>query len=86
LTLAEHAHTAVLTVADDGPGIPQEHHQRVFERFTRLDDARSSNTGGTGLGLAITMDIVHRHHGTITIDADHQPGTRFVITLPTTTG
>jgi signal transduction histidine kinase len=86
LTLTEHDHTAVLTVADDGPGIPQEHHQRVFERFTRLDDARSSNTGGTGLGLAITMDIVHRHHGTITIDADHQPGTRFVITLPTTTG
>ena len=84
LTLAEHDHTAVLTVADDGPGIPQEQHQRVFERFTRLDDARSSTTGGTGLGLAITMDIVRRHHGTITIDPEHQPGTRFVITLPTT--
>jgi signal transduction histidine kinase len=85
LTLAEHDHSAVLTIADDGPGIPHHQHHRVFERFTRLDDARSSTTGGTGLGLAITMDIVHRHHGTIAIDPHHQPGTRFVITLPTAT-
>jgi signal transduction histidine kinase len=83
LTLAERHHTAVLTVADDGPGIPTEQHQRVFERFTRLDDARSGATGGTGLGLAIAMDIVRRHHGSIAIDPDHRPGTRFVITLPT---
>ncbi|HEX8859424.1 MAG TPA: HAMP domain-containing sensor histidine kinase, partial [Actinomycetes bacterium] len=83
LTLAEHDHTAVLTVADDGPGIPPEHHQRVFERFTRLDQARSAATGGAGLGLAITLDIVRRHHGTIEIDPRHQPGARFVVTLPT---
>jgi len=56
----------------------------VFERFTRLDEARSAATGGAGLGLAITLDIVRRHHGTIVIDPQHQPGTRFVITLPTT--
>jgi signal transduction histidine kinase len=84
LTLAEHDHTAVLTVADDGPGIPAGQRGRVFERFTRLDAARSTTTGGAGLGLAITLDIVRRHHGTISIDPDHQPGTRFIITLPTT--
>jgi signal transduction histidine kinase len=73
----------VLTVADDGPGIPELERERVFERFARLDDARSADTGGTGLGLAITRDIVERHGGTITIDPDHRLGTRFRITLPT---
>jgi signal transduction histidine kinase len=71
----------VLSVADDGPGIPAGQHQRAFERFTRLDEART--TGGTGLGLAITREIIQRHHGTIAIDPDHHPGTRFVVTLPT---
>jgi signal transduction histidine kinase len=83
LTLAERDHTAVLTVADDGPGIPPDQHDRVFERFTRLDEARSTATGGSGLGLAITLDIIRRHHGTIAIDPHHRPGTRFVVTLPT---
>jgi signal transduction histidine kinase len=84
LTLAEVDHRAVLTVADDGPGIAPQHHARVFERFTRLDQARSASTGGVGLGLAIVADIVQRHHGTITIDPQHRPGARFIITLPTT--
>jgi signal transduction histidine kinase len=81
LTLTERDHTAVLSVADDGPGIPADQHDRVFERFTRLDEART--TGGTGLGLAITREIVRRHHGTIAVDPSHHPGTRFVVTLPT---
>jgi signal transduction histidine kinase len=82
LTLAERDHAAVLSVADDGPGIPPEQHQRVFERFTRLDEARSAATGGAGLGLAIALDIVRRHRGRIAIDLDHRPGARFVVTLP----
>jgi signal transduction histidine kinase len=82
LTLAEHGGRAVLTVADDGPGIPPAEQERIFERFARLDDARNADTGGTGLGLAITRDIVERHHGTIEIDSDHAPGARFRITLP----
>ncbi len=82
LTLSEHDHTAVLGVADDGPGIPTDQHERVFERFTRLDGARTT-TGGSGLGLAIARDIVQRHHGTIGIDPDHHPGTHLVVTLPT---
>jgi signal transduction histidine kinase len=83
LTLAERDHAAILSVADDGPGIPPDQHLRVFERFTRLDEARSSATGGAGLGLAITLDIVRRHHGTVAIDPHHRPGARFVVTLPT---
>jgi len=82
VTLAEESDHAVLTVTDDGPGIPAEHHRRVFERFTRLDDARTAGTGGVGLGLAIANEIVHHHGGTIAIDPHHQPGARFVITLP----
>jgi signal transduction histidine kinase len=83
LALTEHDHTAVLTVADDGPGIPPEQHERAFERFTRLDDARSATTGGTGLGLAITRDIIERHGGSIRIDDDGRPGTHFTVILPT---
>lgn len=83
LTLAEQDGTAVLTVADDGPGIPPAEHERVFERFARLDAARTA--GGAGLGLAITRDIVERHGGTVVIDPDHRPGTRVVVTLPAST-
>jgi len=74
---------ATLTVADDGAGIPAADRDRVFERFTRLDHARSRNTGGTGLGLSIVADVVHAHHGTVHI-SDNQPGARLTITLPTT--
>jgi len=82
LEVGEVAGEAVLTVADDGPGIPPDQHERVFERFTRLDDARSNGTGGAGLGLAIARDIVEGHGGTITIDPDHRPGARFVVAVP----
>lgn len=58
---------AVLDVQDDGPGIPLKDHQRVFERFTRLDDARTRDAGGSGLGLAIAHRITTAHHGTLTI-------------------
>ena len=81
LALAEHGDHAVLTVTDDGPGIPPPLRERVFERFVRLDEARTRDDGGTGLGLAITREIVQRHGGTIRID-DHSDGARFVIELP----
>ncbi|MFJ9629680.1 sensor histidine kinase [Streptomyces sp. NPDC101175] len=57
----------VLTVHDDGPGVPSEDAERIFERFVRLDDARSRHDGGTGLGLAIARDLAHRHRGTLTL-------------------
>ena len=80
LSLEEQDGHAVLTVADDGPGIPGQEHERVFERFAQLHPARSS--GGAGLGLAITREIVERHGGTVRIDPDHRQGTRLVVRLP----
>ena len=74
---------ATLAVLDDGPGIPADRREVVFERFTRLDDARSASDGGAGLGLAIAREIAERHHGTLELDVGHAPGSRFVLTLPT---
>src|SRR4051794_8405151 len=73
---------AVLTVADDGPGIPAEARESVFERFSRLDDARSADGGGAGLGLAIARDIAVRHGGSLVLDGEGTSGARFVLTLP----
>ncbi len=75
----------VLYVADDGPGISPEHREHVFERFTRLDEARSRDRGGAGLGLAIVREIVQKLGGTVWIE-DNQPGARMVVRLPATTG
>jgi signal transduction histidine kinase len=70
-----------ITVADDGPGIPVADRDRVFDRFTRLDDARSRDAGGTGLGLAIVRELVQAHGGRIDL-ADAGPGLRAVVHLP----
>lgn len=84
LAVAERDEAALLTVADDGPGIPPEAHRLVFERFRRLDAARRPHAGGAGLGLAITRDIVTRHGGTIAVDPAHHPGARIIVALPRT--
>jgi len=70
-----------MTVSDDGPGIPLEERERVFERFTRLDEGRARDDGGAGLGLAIVREIVAKHGGRIDI-ADGGPGACFVVDLP----
>ena len=80
--LREYAGHSELVVADDGPGVPSEHHAAVFKRFTRLDEARSQDAGGSGLGLAIANDIVTRHAGTIGIASSDGEGARFVVTMP----
>lgn len=72
---------AVVTVRDDGAGIPVDMHQEVFERFARIDEARSSTDGGTGLGLAIVRGIAESHDGTVTIEPTEH-GTSVVIRLP----
>ncbi|MBI4883593.1 MAG: HAMP domain-containing protein [Actinobacteria bacterium] len=71
-----------LTVDDDGAGIAEADRFRVFERFTRLDEARTTGVGGTGLGLAIAHDIVVRHGGSISVETSPLGGARFVVTLP----
>lgn len=76
-------HHAVLEVHDDGPGIPPHDRERVFNRFTRLDDARTRDTGGTGLGLPIARRIATSHHGTLhATDDPDTGGARLVATLP----
>jgi signal transduction histidine kinase len=70
-----------MTVSDDGPGIPLEERDRVFERFTRLDESRARDDGGAGLGLAIVREIVATHGGRIDI-ADGGSGACFVVDLP----
>jgi signal transduction histidine kinase len=71
---------AVLSVGDDGPGIPPEARELIFGRFTRLDDARSPG-GGAGLGLAIAREIADTHGGSLVLEPD-APGARFVLRLP----
>jgi signal transduction histidine kinase len=70
-----------LVVADDGPGIAPEDRDRVFDRFTRLEESRDRPTGGTGLGLAIVGEIVALHGGTVRV-ADSAVGACFVVRLP----
>lgn len=71
-----------LAVADNGPGIPSEHLSRIFERFYRVDKARSRSVGGTGLGLSIVRHIVERHGGSVRAESRLGKGSRFIITLP----
>jgi signal transduction histidine kinase len=73
---------ARLEVADQGAGIPAQEAERVFERFYRLDEARSSTDGGAGLGLAIARWIVELHGGTIRAEIADQHGCRMVVELP----
>lgn len=84
--LAERDGHSELVVADDGPGIPADQRSAVFQRFTRLDEARSRDEGGAGLGLAIVADIVARHEGSITIESAVAGGARLVVTFPTGNG
>jgi two-component system OmpR family sensor kinase len=79
--LAVEAGDAVLTVTDDGPGIPEDLRHEVFERFARGDSSRSRAAGSTGLGLAIVVAVVEAHQGTVAVESE--PGdTRFTVRLP----
>lgn len=69
-------------VRDDGAGVPEDERERIFERFVRLDDARSRDDGGAGLGLAIARDVASRHGGTLTVDRAAEGGAAFRLWLP----
>lgn len=85
LTLRENNGYAVLAVQDDGIGIPAEEQNKIFERFYRVDKARSRSHGGAGLGLAIAAWIVAQHRGTITVESVVGKGSRFEVRLPDVT-
>ncbi|XCM29739.1 ATP-binding protein [Streptomyces parvus] len=69
-------------VRDDGAGVPEDERERIFERFVRLDDARSRDDGGAGLGLAIARDVAARHGGTLTVHRADEGGAAFRLWLP----
>ena len=71
-----------VSVSDSGPGIPPEERDRIFERFYRLDDSRTRETGGTGLGLAIAKEAVLLHGGRIEVDESEFGGCRFTVFIP----
>jgi signal transduction histidine kinase len=77
-----HGNQALLTVADEGPGIVAEHRDRIFDRFFRLDEARSRDSGGTGLGLAIAKWAVEVNGGQISVETGANGGSVFRIVLP----
>ncbi|MFD5026229.1 ATP-binding protein [Streptomyces sp. NPDC058373] len=77
---------AVVSVADDGAGVPAGERERIFERFVRLDDARSRDDGGAGLGLAIARDVAARHGGTLRVREAPEGGALFELRLPRVRG
>jgi two-component system phosphate regulon sensor histidine kinase PhoR len=82
MTVRQQGDSAVLAVKDDGRGIPRDAQDRIFERFFRVDPARSRDTGGTGLGLSIVRHIIEQHGGRISVKSAVGVGSTFTVTLP----
>ncbi len=75
-----------IDVADDGIGIPSRDLERIFERFYRVDRARSRDTGGTGLGLAIVRHVASNHGGDVRVTSREGAGSTFTLRLPAAAG
>lgn len=82
VTLTQSGANAIFAVADDGIGIPEEDQKHIFERFYRVDKARSRATGGTGLGLSIVRQLAAMHGGTVSVSSQPEQGAVFTVTLP----
>jgi two-component system phosphate regulon sensor histidine kinase PhoR len=82
VVLRQEGSEAVLSVSDTGIGILQEHQERIFERFYRVDKARSRQSGGTGLGLSIVKHIVEAHGGSASVQSEYTRGSTFTVRLP----
>ena len=84
VVLQRNSHGIQLHISDTGIGIMQQDLSRIFERFYRVDKARSRETGGTGLGLSIVKHIVESHGGQVTVESEYNRGSTFSLTLPDT--
>ncbi len=84
VTVGQKPDRVLLTVQDTGIGIPQEHQDKIFERFYRVDKSHSKRSGGTGLGLSIVKHAVQYHHGKITVDSEPDMGTTVSVLFDTT--
>lgn len=82
VTLRDTATAVVVTVTDDGPGIPAEQREAALRPFTRLESSRNRETGGTGLGLTIAQDVILAHRGRIELGAAATGGLQVTVTLP----
>ncbi len=82
VSLVKESKKATITVKDNGVGISAEDVKRIFDRFYRVDKARSRSTGGTGLGLSIAQSAIEFHNGTIEVESEPNVGSEFKITLP----
>lgn len=82
VTYAMEGDEVVISVQDEGIGISQKEQSRLFERFYRVDKARSRNSGGTGLGLAIVKHLVEAHNGSVTVESKVDEGSTFIVRLP----
>lgn len=82
ISAEQHANNLHIKVVDEGPGIGSKHLPRLFERFYRVDKARSREMGGTGLGLAIVKHIANTHNGKIMVDSELGQGSTFILEIP----
>jgi two-component system OmpR family sensor kinase len=82
IRLVGEAHDAVLTIEDDGPGIPDARKDDVFEPFVRLETSRSRETGGVGLGLALVRSVIRAHDGSVVLANVPNHGLRVTVTIP----
>lgn len=82
ISMKEKGYNIIVSIKDHGEKIPKEYKDKIFERFFRIDKARSRQTGGTGLGLAISKETAQKHGGNLTLDTSFKEGNCFVLTLP----
>ena len=82
MTVGTSGRNVFVRVTDNGIGIPEKDLPRLFDRFYRVDKARSRESGGTGLGLSIAQEILNQHKGSIEISSEYGKGTSVLITMP----